>query len=132
MSYRKAHTLARNMLNKQKRKTGVAILNKPCGALDTDPKYQGSYREESIRVGERLALASLAAELHVLQLAGIQSNLYYKHIGRGQYPKFAWKPVANKKPIVGKYVCEHASYWSLVYSLIDRTIIEKKHRQVYE
>ncbi len=111
-------------LKKQKDKTGVAILNKPSAALCTDPKFQGSYREESIRVGERLALASLAAEIHCLQLADITPSLYCKYIGRGQYPKFFWKPNVPKKPVEGKYVCEHTTYWVSMYGYVDRVILD--------
>ncbi len=123
--HRRAHKYARKMLNNHKAKTGVAILNNPCGALDTDPKFQGMYREESIRLGERLALASLAAEIHVLQLAGIDPTLFHKCIGRDQYPRFMWKPIVSKQPIEGKYVCKHATCWASVYGLVDRIIIER-------
>ncbi len=129
VSYRKAHKHARKILTKQKAKTGVAILNKPCGALAADPKFNGHYCEESIRTGERLALASLAAEIHTLQLADIQVSLFHKYIGRGQYPKFMWKPNASQTPIAGKYVCEHATFWSSVYGLIDRIIVERSTQQ---
>ncbi len=116
---------ARKIFSKHKAKTGVAILNKPCGALDTDPKFQGTYREESVRVGERLALASLAAEIHTLQLAGIESSFFNKYIGRGQYPRFMWKPVVSKQPSDGKSVCKYATFWASIYGLIDRIIIER-------
>ncbi len=96
------------MLQKHKTRTGIAILNRPSGALDTDPKFQGAYREESVRLREMHALACLAAELHVLQLAGIEPKKQRnQYIGRGQYPKFAWRTVTHGKPIEGKYVCKH-------------------------
>ena len=123
------HKHARKILSKQQNETGVAILNKPCGALCTDPKFQGSYRVESIRVGERLALASLAAEIHCLQLADIPPSLYCKYIGRGQYPKLFWKPNVSSKPIEGKYVCVHATYWASVYGLVDRIILERSNER---
>ncbi len=65
---------------KQKTNTGIAILNQPCGALGSDPKIQGAYRLESIRVGEIHAVACLAAELHVLQLAGIEQKKWNQHL----------------------------------------------------
>ncbi len=110
---------------KQKADTGVAILNKPCGALDTDPKIQGAYRVESIRVGEIHTLACLAAELHVLQLAGIEHKKWNQHIGRGQYPKFAWRSVTHGKPLEGKYVCKHGTFWSQMYGVVDGIVVER-------
>ncbi len=125
-SFRKAHKKAKSILLKHKASTGIAILNRPCGALDTDPKFQGAYRDESIRVGEIHALACLAAEVHVLMLAGTEHKKWRQYIGRGQYPKFVWRSVTQGKPVEGKYVCVHGSFWAEIYGIIDRIIVDNQ------
>ncbi len=69
-TYKKASKRARTMLGRHAYKTGIKILGTPCKALDKDPKYQGEYREVSIKLGEEFAQASLAAEIHILHLVG--------------------------------------------------------------
>ena len=60
-AHRKALGKARYKLNMHKAITGVGILGKPVKELKEDPKYD-SILEDSIAVGEQLALASLTAE----------------------------------------------------------------------
>ena len=81
-----ARQLAKNMLAKQKLKTGVAILGFPLKEVLEDPLIQ-LRKNESIINGESLALSCLTAELTVLLGADIKWNHRHKYIGRGQYPK---------------------------------------------
>ena len=63
--------------------------------------------------------------MHVLQLAGIEHKKWNQHIGRGQYPKFAWRSVTHGKPLEGKYVCKHGTFWSQMYGAVDRIVVER-------
>ena len=75
--YLDSNIQAQNMLDKQKQKTGVAILGHPQRVLDTDPKFQGDIKSDCIKAGEQLALASLTAELLILKLANISKVQKY-------------------------------------------------------
>ena len=76
-----AHNRAKKILQKQKRKTGVAILGKPNDALKQDPKFQGSLGKKCIQTGEQLALASLSAELLVLDTCQFPKNKQSQYTG---------------------------------------------------
>jgi hypothetical protein len=79
------------MLQKQKRKHGVAILGQPVPQLDFDIKFQGGLKQDCIRSGEALALASLTAEMVVLDVCKIPKDQYNKYTGRSQHPKLKTK-----------------------------------------
>ena len=64
-----ARRRARRTLWRQKCRTGVGILGQPLTELVNDPKYGADYEAESLRAGEKLAEASLTAELMVCNLA---------------------------------------------------------------
>ena len=63
-----ASNRAKKLLQKHKRTNGVAILGQPCPQLDLDVKFQGNLKQDCIRSGEALALASLTAEMVVLDV----------------------------------------------------------------
>jgi len=54
-----ADNRARTVLQKQKKRTGVAILGKHDDSLSEDIKCQGEVKGECIRIGEKLASACL-------------------------------------------------------------------------
>ena len=78
---------AKNVLQKQKRHTGVAILGRPDYSLDTDIKFQGDLKIQCIRVGEQLAFASLSSEFLVLDVVGVARDQQSRYTGRSQYAK---------------------------------------------
>lgn len=80
------------MLNRQKNKTGVAILGRPQKTLETDPEFQGKDRADALVSGEQLASACLAAESLVLKFAEVID--IRKYIGRGQHPKCKLQPIS--------------------------------------
>ena len=61
-----ASNRAKKILQKQYKKTGVAILGCPLECLSVDLKFQGCVEAECIKSGEKLALQSSSAELLVL------------------------------------------------------------------
>ena len=52
IQYELAKAKATEQLNKQKLKTGVAILGSPLPTLDNDVKFQGPIQDQSIEAGE--------------------------------------------------------------------------------
>ena len=107
-AYLKATRKARDILHRQRTKTGVAILGKPHPTLAQDVKYDAQYGKASVTTGEQLAQASLASELMVCGLAEVP---YSKYIGRGQYPKFRNTPIAPSCPtVVPSIHNEHLSF----------------------
>jgi len=112
-AYRSAHNKAQRILNKQRAKTGTAILGSPLKQVLEDPKYQGEVKSKSIVSGEITALKSLAAELVVLTVAQIPSKEHKLYTGRGQYPKFVKQPVV-KQTQHNKDLCPHILFWGHV------------------
>ena len=51
-------------------------------------KVQGDILKESIKSGEELALAALAAEICVMNVCKTNNEDQHKYFGRSQYPKF--------------------------------------------
>ena len=80
-------------MNKQKRKTGVAILGVPLDELNSDPKFQGPVLENCVIQGEIQACAALTIELAILDVAGINRKDQKSYTGRSQYPRFKNKPI---------------------------------------
>ncbi len=80
-------------LSKARAQSGISILGSPPRELLDDPKFKGEYTDISIQCGEDLAASSLATEIFVLNIAGIDPKGRHKYIGRSQYPKFRRKPV---------------------------------------
>ena len=77
-------------LNKQKQRTGVAILGKPSVELNKDNKYQGDFLIDSIRVGESLASQALSSEYLILLTLSIPREQWHSYIGRSQFPNLKW------------------------------------------
>ena len=96
-AYLKASRKARDILNRQRGKTGVAILGTPHPVLKQDIKYDAQYGKAAVATGEKLAQASLTSELMVCGLAEVPHKQY---TGRGQYPKFRSTPIAPSCPTV--------------------------------
>ena len=94
-AYLQATRKARNILHRQRTKTGVAILGKPHPTLAQDIKYDAQYGKASVTTGERLAQASLASELMVCGLAEVP---YRKYIGRGNTPSSVTRPSHQAAP----------------------------------
>ena len=115
--YKTAKNRAKHKLQKQKKKTGVAILGKPVPCLENDPKFQGKMLQQSIKNGEDLALASLTAEFLLLDTCKVPLNLQYQYTGRAQYPKIKSKPMADLKSN-NKYQCAHLLYWGEVRGIL--------------
>ena len=116
----KPQNTARIKLQKQKKRTGIAILGKPSKQLIEDPKYQGDFLAASTRVGEQLALSALSSELLILLTLSIPRKQWHKYIGRSQYPKFKEQSIAsNNKPI---YTDEDVLYWGSVKNLAAATL----------
>ena len=90
-------------LAKASAESGIAILGSPPKELLEDPKFKGDYTDVSIRCGEHLAASTLASEIVVLNLAGIDPKHRHKYVGRSQYPKFRRKPVSPKCGKESKY-----------------------------
>lgn len=106
---------AQTMLNKQKAKTGIAILGSPTNCLVEDPKFSGELLTAQILNGQKLALAALAAELTILNTLKVPLDQQHKYIGRSQYPKFKLKPLVQKQQhITSTYACPHACFWGAV------------------
>lgn len=113
-AYNDAYSKAHTTLQAQKDKTGIAILGKPLSTLDSDIKFQGKLKEESLAAGENIALAALTAEYLVCQVAGIPESKWNKYIGRSQYPKFKNKQLISKS--VERDTCPHVRYWGAIKS----------------
>ena len=96
--WKNANKKAYKLLNKQRAKTGVAILGSPSQSLSSDPKFQGNLANQMILSGEKLAQASLASEFLVLKVANVPSQDHPKYTGRGQYPKFQHKSLVSPVP----------------------------------
>lgn len=77
------------MLQKQKTKTGFAILGHPIAQIILDKNTKGEIQHNSQLVGEQLALTVLQTELFVLDIAGIKQNQFRHYIGRSQFPQFS-------------------------------------------
>ena len=118
--WRKAQSTANFKLQKQKKRTGIAILGRPSTELAKDPKYQGDFLLDSIKVGEQLALSALSSEMLILLTLSIPRKQWHKYIGRSQYPKFREQSIAsNNKPI---YTDEDVLYWGSVKNLASATL----------
>lgn len=92
----KCHKRSRDVLIKQKKKTGVGILGKPLKVLANDVTFQGELKQQQIFHGEKLALASLATEFFVLDVAKVPRKDQHKYTGRGQYPQIKYTPLIPK------------------------------------
>ena len=101
--WRNASNVAKRKLQKAQRYSGTAILGRASEALKYDPKFQGEYREVSVAEGQKIAHASLASEVFICNLAGIDPLERYKCTGRSQYPKFIRRPVTCKSTKDSKY-----------------------------
>ena len=119
--WKKAQKAATFKLNKQKLKTGVAILGTPSAALKNDKKFQGSFLTDSIKVGENLAMQALSSEMLILITLDTPRQEWHRYIGRSQYPRFKTKSVAasNNKPL---YCDEDLLYWGSVKTLAAATL----------
>ena len=78
--WRKAQKTANMKLQKQKKRTAIAVLGKPSQQLVNDPKYQGDFLAASTRVGEQLALSALSSELLILLTLSIPRKQWHKYI----------------------------------------------------
>ena len=70
--------------------------------------------DDAILVGEKLALASLCAELLVLKGAGVGNKDQPRYIGRGQYPKIRVRPLLKATPPTTRYNSPSLVFWSEV------------------
>ena len=61
-------------------------------------------------------MASLACELFILKVAGIEEKDVMKYVGRGQYPKFQDKSMVRGSPVSNKYYNKHILFWADVRS----------------
>ena len=84
---------AKQILDKQQTKTGVAILGNPIPELISDLKFQGSLKVDQLIHGEHIAQAALATELLVLDVAQIPRKEQCSYTGRSQYPRYKYKPL---------------------------------------
>ena len=116
----KAVRRARNVLIKQKSKTGIGILGSPNEVLDNDVKFQGQLRAEQIHQGESLALAALATEFLVLDIIGINRKLQHHYTGRSQYPVFKTKPILSKprNDICSEFENSDLVFWGELKGLV--------------
>jgi hypothetical protein len=108
-----ASNRAKKMLQKHKKRTGVAILGQPTQSLATDIKFQSDLKVQSIINGELLAQAALETELLVLEVCLVPRKLQPKYTGRSQYPKFKDKHLTSIDK-QDAYHCEHLLYWGEV------------------
>jgi hypothetical protein len=74
-------------------------------------------RHDAEAAGEDLALASLAAELLILELDGTSTDMpfhaYSRFLGRGQYPKMKLQPITSTlKSRMKYYNCESLEFWN--------------------
>ena len=71
---------------------------------------------ESIKIGEELALNSLATEMYVLKVCNIETSEdgAKKYYGRGQYPKFALKPAVHRNFENSGYSCVKCEFWGVL------------------
>ena len=109
--YTAANKFASNKLNKQKSKTGIAILGKPSKSLLQDDKYGGNFMLDSIAVGEDLALVALTSEILVMLVCKIESKEWHHYIGRSQYPKFKRRPANRANKADDYYSCHDLLFW---------------------
>ena len=115
-----ARRRAKRSLWRQKCKTGIGILGKPLRELTEDPKYGAEYEAESLRAGEKLAEASLTAELMVCTLAQAPHK---GCTGRGQFPRFLNRPIAPRNVVNNiPSSCPHFRYFSLACKHTDNLI----------
>ena len=77
-----------SLLQRQKSKTGFAILGHPVAQVVIDKNTKGEIQKQSQIVGEQLALNALQTELFVLDVAGIRQDQIMHYIGRSQFPQF--------------------------------------------
>ena len=110
--------MAKERLSQQKKKTGVAILGKPSPALESDPKFQGTFKNDSIKSGEMLALASLSSELLVLNVTDVHSFERKQYIGRSQYPAFVKRPLVCSSYKTTTYATAVLVVWSRMLSML--------------
>jgi len=117
--WEQAKSRAKHILKKQKALTGVAILGSPAHELDSDVKLQGELKDESLQNGQRLAFASLASEVLVLNTLGIPYSKHFQYTGRAQYPKFSVKPLIQKTNADSDYyVCPHVYFWGQILGFL--------------
>ena len=98
------------LLQKQCNKTGVAILAPPSPSLPNDLKFPGQVKQDCIKVCEKLALTSLAAELLVLDTCEVPGEMQSKYSGRAQYPKFKTKTLSDTRNI-SEYKSDLLFWW---------------------
>ena len=100
-------------------KTGIGILGRPNNVLINDIKFQGSVKVASILAGERLAEASLAAEVLTLRLAGIsEPNCeFHKYTGRSQYPRFKLVPITSNNRNKFVFVLPALEFWNRIFDI---------------
>ena len=113
--FQAAQSRAKQVLYKQKLKTGVAILGKPCKELSNDSKFQGELLQQQISNGEHLALSALTSELLVLDIAQIPRDEQKSYTGRSQYPIFTVKPLIKHN--TSNDFCPDLLYWGQVKQL---------------
>jgi len=112
------------MLQKQKLKTGTAILGSPLSALNQDPKYQGHVLTCSLLQGEALAQIALAAEILTLTIAQVPQKDWYRYIGRSQYPKFQIKTLCRSNSIDPLQNVISLRFWATVKGLAAQCNVE--------
>ena len=134
--YTLAHKSATDKLNKQKLKTGVAILGRPCSELVNDPKFQGRALDSAIEVGESMANTALTAELLILSVAEVPEDTWFSYLGRSQYPKLKVKSLCRSNHDY-KTSCPDLDFWSSLRGTLarikqDSTVDDSKWRLAEE
>ena len=78
-----------------------------------------------ILVGESTALASLASELLILDVAQIPRNEQFEFTGRGQYPSFKIKPLIKGNDLKFN-TCNFLVFWGKVKGISAHILNELK------
>ena len=106
-----ARKRAKQILRKQYKKTGIAILGKPSQTLNHDPIFQGDLKQANVKVGEDLALALLTSELLTLDTVQVPRSQQKLYTGRSQHPKLKIQTLINETTQDHCFCCEHLAYW---------------------
>ena len=113
-----AQLSASNRINKKGNKTETKILGYAESNLESDPRFDLQQRNH-IKHGEALAQACLSSEFLVCDICHIHSNLVSKYIGRGQYPRFAYRKLNPNCAITERFVSHELNMWSDLLHRVD-------------
>ena len=90
------------------------------GMHDAHDNDRSDLMLDSMLLGSRFSMISIAAEHYVCIKSGLCDSGIDRYIGRGQYPRFETKPLVCRSVEASRFSCEHCDYWAIISNLLTR------------